>query len=149
MTQRHNAAAQRILLTLLVTWVGCAVTPHYGTFLQGHEQAQYAIATDAASKLSSTYPPESHSIRLERQVDDLFGERLAAELRKQGYSLQERAVHGGEDGMLVRYVLDTLKGTELLRLSIYVPGRRLSRPYAQRSDQVLPNGPWCVEVQDD
>lgn len=142
-------ATQVGVLLVVVVIVGCGATAQYGTFVRGHERAQYAIAADAAVKIAAAYPPETRSIRLEREADDLFGQRLATELRKKGFSLQENAASASERQLQVRYVLDAIKGTDLLRLSIYVPQRRLSRAYAQRSDRVFPDGPWCLEVQDD
>ena len=137
------------IVEFVVILSSCATTAEYGTFLRGHESAQYAIAADAAGKLAAEYTPDGRAIRLERQPDDLFGARFATELRKKGYSLQDGEAVATGPALHLRYVLDAIKGTDLFRLSIFLPRRRLSRAYAERSAQVFPSGPWCVEVQND
>ena len=127
---------------------GCGGTVPYGSFVGGHEQAQAAIAADAANLLSAEYAPDSHSIRLAQDARDAFGRAFAAELRKGGYSVKDTSAPSSEGDLQVRYVIDHLKGTELLRVTIYVQRRRLSRAYAHRQDGLHPAGPWSSGMHD-
>ena len=48
---------------------------------------------------------------------------------------------------LLRYVVDTVKGTDLLRVTIYVRGQTFARAYAERAGGLYPVGPWSVGVR--
>lgn len=71
----------------------------------------------------------------------MFGRSFAGELRKAGFAIRATA---SSDELLVKYVVDVLKGTDLMRATLYVRGRTLSRAYAQRAGALYPVGPWSV-----
>jgi hypothetical protein len=131
-----------LLLALLLA--GCGGAAQYGSFVSGREPAQAAIATDAAKKLAASLPGEGQAVRFAHDATDAFGRGLAAELRKEGFAVRSTP-SGGE--LLVRYVVDAIKGTDMLRATIYVRGRVLSRAYATRSGGLYPVGPWSVGVR--
>ena len=131
-----------LVLALLLS--GCGGAAPYGSFVTGREPAQAAIAADAAKKLAASFPGTGQGIRFSHDATDAFGRGLAAELRKEGFAIR-RAPADGE--LLVRYVVDAIKGTDMLRATIYVRGRTLSRAYAARPGGVFPVGPWSVGVR--
>lgn len=134
---------------IVVALAACSGTAQYGSFVAGQEQVQGALASDAAKKLSVEYTPDSQAIRLVQDAQDPFGRALATELRKAGYSVKDRSAPRSADELHVRYVVDRLKGTRLLRVTVHVQRRRLSRAYGQRADGVYPAGPWSSGVHDE
>jgi hypothetical protein len=134
----------RIVSTFMLALLGCASAAQYGSFVQDKPQAQAAIGTDAAAKLAIDYPPESHTIRIAQEAQDAFGRGFASALRERGYAVQTSSAATSAGELPVRYTVDKIKSTELLRLTLYVQRRLLSRAYAQRSDGVYPAGPWSV-----
>lgn len=132
------------ITTLVLALCGCGGAAQYGSFVQVATQTQAAIAADAARKLAADYDAAQVRVRIAQDARDPFGRSFAAQLRKAGF-----AVKSGEGGAIgaqlrVRYVVDKLKGTDLLRLSLFVERRTLSRAYARRSGAVYPAGPWSI-----
>jgi hypothetical protein len=125
--------------------LGCGGAAQYGSFIEEKPQVQAAIGTDAAKKLARNYPAERHKIWVAQQTEDAFGRGFAAALREQGYAVETGEEQGPGPKLAVRYVLDAVKGTPLLRLTLYVQRRRLSRAYAERPDGLYPAGPWVGE----
>ena len=130
-----------ITLLLAFALAGCSGAMPYGSFVTGREQAQTAIAADAAKELATSFAPADQPLRFAHDTGDAFGRGLVAALRKQGFAVRSTPARGE---FLVRYVVDALKGTELLRATIYVQGRTFSRAYAPRPGGLYPVGPWSV-----
>lgn len=135
----------------IVVLVGCGGAVQYGSFVGGRSEAQAAMALDAARKLATEYAPDSHALRLLHAATDSFGRSFAAELRKAGYAVQDGSADELQDAkarsadeLQVRYVVDQLKGTQLLRVTLYLPRTTLSRAYAERASGVFPVGPWSM-----
>ena len=122
---------------------GCGGAAPYGSFVSGREPAQAAIAADAAKKLAASFGGAGQAIRFAHDATDAFGRGLATELRKEGFAIRSTPADGE---LLVRYVVDAIKGTDMLRATIYVRGRTLSRAYTARSGGLYPVGPWSVGV---
>lgn len=129
------------MLVLALVVAGCGGSVPYGSFVSGREPAQAAIALDAAKELAASLSPTGRSIRFAHDASDAFGRCLAAELRREGYAVRSTPA---KREMLVSYVVDAIKGTDLLRATIYAQGRTFSRAYAERSTGLLPVGPWSV-----
>ena len=98
-----------------------------------------ATARQAASLLVYAGHGSQSSVRFGHDARDAFGRGLAGALRKEGFAIRSTPADGE---LVVRYVVETIKGTERLRVAIYVRGRTLARAYAQRADGVYPVGPW-------
>lgn len=130
-------------LVLALLLAGCGGAGPYGSFVTGRESVQTAIAADAAKELAASFPEEGQGVRFAHDAQDAFGRALAAELRKEGFAIRSAPSHGE---LLVRYVVDVIKGTDLLRATIYVRDRTLSRAYAARRGELYPVGPWSVGV---
>lgn len=130
-------------LVLVLLLAGCGGAVPYGSFVIGREPAQAAIAADAAKKLAASFGGAGQAIRFAHDATDAFGRGLATELRKEGFAIRSTPADGE---LLVRYVVDAVKGTDMLRATIYVRGRTLSRAYALRGDELYPVGPWSVGV---
>src|SRR5690348_2173952 len=126
-------------LVLALLLAGCGGAMPYGSFVSGREPAQAAIAADAAKKLAASFPERGQGIRFAHDARDAFGRGLAADLRKEGFAIRATPADGE---LLMRYVVDTIKGTDMLRATIYVRGRTLSRAYAARPGGLYPVGPW-------
>jgi len=129
----------RLWVTVLIV-SGCASAPQYGSFLQGQHQAQAALAADAASKLSEDYEPQNVGVVYTQQHADPFGRGLSAGLQDAGFAVRRGT--GGPKAFTVRYVVDQIKGTALLRVTMRVRGRVLSRAYATRATGAVAVGPW-------
>jgi hypothetical protein len=130
-------------LVLALLLAGCGGGVPYGSFVTGRDRAQAAIAEDAAKKLAASFRATGQAIRFAHDADDAFGRDLAAELRKEGFAIRSKPADGE---LLVRYVVDVVKGTDFLRATIYVRGRTFARAYAQRAGGLYPVGPWSVGV---
>lgn len=129
---------------LVLVLVGCGGSAQYGSFVDGRARAQAAIAADAATKLRAEFAPDSHSLRLAHTAADVFGRNFVAALRRAGYAVKESSAPLARSELSVRYVVDQLKGTQLLRVTVYVRDRTLSRPYGERASGVYPVGPWSA-----
>lgn len=129
------------LALVLAAIAGCGGAAPFGSFVTGRERVQAAMAADAAKKLASVFTATKKGVRFAHEAGDAFGRNLAGELRKQGFAIRSSA--SGEE-LLVRYVVDELKGTDLMRATIYVRARTFSRAYAQRAGALYPIGPWSV-----
>ena len=129
------------MLALLLA--GCGGAVQYGSFVSGREPAQAAIGADAAKKFAASFRGAGQAIRFGHDARDVFGRGLAAELRKEGFAIVSTRTDGE---LLVRYVVDAIKGTDMLRATIYVRGRTLSRAYTARPGGLYPVGPWSVGV---
>lgn len=132
----------------LLVLVGCGGAVQYGSFVDGRSLAQGVMAADAARKLAIEYAPDSHPLRLPLAATDDFGRNFEAELRRTGYAVQKGPAASSRDELQVRYVVDELKGTDLLRVTLYVQQRTLSRPYAERPRGVYPVAPWTAGGSD-
>jgi hypothetical protein len=130
-------------LVLALLLAGCGGAVPYGSFVIGREPAQAAIAADAAKKLAASFPATGQAIRFAHDARDAFGRDLASELRKEGFAIRSTPADGE---LLVRYVVDAIKGTDSLRATIYVRGQTFARAYAQRASGLFPVGPWSVGV---
>lgn len=133
----------RETLVLALMLAGCGGAAAYGSFVTGREPAEAAIAADAAKKVAASFPATGQAVRFAHDATDAFGRGLAAELRKEGFAIRRTPTDGE---LLLRYVVDAIKGTDLLRATIYVRSRTLSRAYAARPGGLYPVGPWSVGV---
>jgi len=129
---------------LAIALIGCGGAIQYGSFVEGSSRIQAAVAADAAQRLAADYEAEGASIRFAHDARDAFGRSFATELRKAGFAIKDSAGDASDGELGLRYVVDGIKGTDLLRVSLYVDRRALSRAYAQRSGAVYPAGPWSV-----
>ena len=126
-----------VIMSLII---GCSSVPQYGSFLRGRHRAQVALATDSVSKLRRDYAPERVRVVYTQGQADPFGRGLAAGLRQEGYKV--RSGLGGPKAFTVRYVVDRVKNTPLLRVTLFVRGRVLSRAYKEHVDGTVAVGPW-------
>jgi hypothetical protein len=117
----------------------CGGAAPYGSFVTGHEPIQVAIAADAAKKLAAAFPAEGQAIRIGHDARDAFGRGFATALRAEGFAIRATPSDGE---LVVRYVLDEIHGTELLRVTIYVRGQTLARAYEKRASALVPLGLW-------
>jgi hypothetical protein len=129
--------------TLILAFIlaSCGGAAPYGSFITGRQPAQAAIAADAAKEVAASLPSTEQPIRFGHDARDAFGRAFAAALRAQGFALRSTPT---ADEIVVRYVVDLIKGTDLLRATIYLQRRTLSRAYAQRAHGLYPVGPWSV-----
>src|SRR4051812_9628035 len=105
------------LWMLFMVLVGCGGAAQYGDFVHGQPQMQSAIAADAAKKMAIEYAADSHALQIGDNAGDSFGRDLAAELRKAGYAVTADAGSPADGDLRVQYVLDKIKGTDLLRVT--------------------------------
>ena len=136
---------KRWIAVLVCAVAGCAGAPRHGTFVQGQDAALGAVSEDAAGKLRQEFPPDRYAVVLERAEEDAFGKELDSALRKAGYEVLGKRRKGGQ-AVRVRYAVDTVKETMLLRLTMEVGRQQLSRVYVPRSRGVYPAGPWSAAV---
>lgn len=129
---------------LVMALIGCGGSVQYGSFVEGSPRVQAAVAADAAQRLAADYEAEGASIRFAHDASDTFGRSFGTELRKAGFAVKDAANESSGGELSLRYVVDRVKGTDLLRVSIYIDRRTLARAYAQRSGEVYPVGPWSV-----
>lgn len=129
---------------LVMALIGCGGSAQYGSFVEDSPRIEAAVAADAAQRLAADYEPEGASVRFAHDARDTFGRSFATELRKAGFAVMAAAAGASGGELSLRYVVDRVKGTALLRVSLHIDRRALSRAYAQRSGGVYPVGPWSV-----
>jgi hypothetical protein len=121
--------------------VGCAsAPPRYGNFLVGHAEAQAAMALDAAELLLGLLV-EQPRLTLDAPPRDAFGLGLVQQLRDNGLE-PSTVAHKGAPRL--RYAVDQLKRTSLLRVTLVLGTRRLSRAYALKGSTAVAQGPWSI-----
>lgn len=127
-----------LLLSLLTC--GCAATPRHGSFIEGRMGQQQALSQDAAELLAAG-KPEGATFALPEGTADPFGRGLADALRSRGHFVTA----GEKDGALsVRYVVDELRGTDLLRVVLWIGHGVRSRAYRAEGTSLVAAGPWTV-----
>lgn len=141
--------ARVVVIAMLA--VGCSAGPRYGNFVRGQQQAQAEIAADAAERLSLELGDSGEQIVLGHEHGDAFGRSIADELVAVGFELVEAKDARADHGYRLFYVVDRVKGTALLRVTLAVSGRTLSRAYEERDGVTEPAGPWssgAVSMED-
>lgn len=135
-----------VILSLVLLIGGCAANP-YGNFLD--QEGQYSIiASDVLEKLNAEYPPAHTKFSLIQEIDkkDSFGNHLISEMRTQGYGIQEFSEDEAPTGTTLAYTLDQVE--EFYRVTLYINGERLSRPYLIESGSVTPGGSWSLSLME-
>lgn len=138
-----------LLIVSFFVITGCATSP-YGNFTNqktthheiSSQDTHDVIAKDALSQLSSHYPPAKTKLSFIHEIDknDTFGLLLVNKMRISGYAIQEYRKDTDPTGLTFAYTLDQIE--DIYRLTIYIAGQRLSRPYLFESGVVTPSGPW-------
>lgn len=133
------------LALLCSSLFACASTSTGAYLPSAYDSAVSAIAYDAAAKLALEYPPDEHPLSLDSETEGGFDRAFVSSLRQSGFALGSRGNRSG-DMLVVQYAVDQLRGTKLVRLTLFVERRTLSRAYATGSDGVYPAGPWSSGV---
>lgn len=133
------------ILVLLCCSAACASTSTGAYLPSAYDSAVSAIAYDAASKLALEYPPDQHPLELRSETEGRFDRAFISSLRQNGFALGSDANRSGE-ALVVQYAVDQLLGTKLVRVTVFVERRTLSRAYATGTDGVYPAGPWSSGV---
>lgn len=135
-----------IILSLVLLIGGCASNP-YGNFLDKESQYSF-IASDVLVKLNAAYPPAHTKFSLIQEIDkkDSFGNYLISEMRTQGYGIQEYSKEETPTGTTLAYTLDQIE--DFYRVTLYLDGERLSRPYLIESGSVTAGGAWSLSLME-
>lgn len=128
-----------LIAAFLVT--SCASTGTVGVFTP--------IDTAVADGLAEDFVSQTKRLGLDSDDelsvavgDDPMGPALEEKLRTAGFRVSRTSA--SNDDASVRYAVDRLKGTDLLRMTVLVADRRISRVYREEEDRLLPSGPWTV-----
>lgn len=124
---------------------GCASTSTGAYLPSVYDSAVSAIAYDAASKLALEYPPDEHALELRAQTEGSFDRAFVSSLRQSGFALAVAEGRAGE-ALVLQYAVDQLRGTRLVRVTLFIEHRTLSRAYSASVDGVYPAGPWSSGV---
>jgi hypothetical protein len=142
---------RKTALLLLAALAGCAAglkPASHGSFATANPAIDKKMADDAVKKLATLYPPAVTRFELQHAAADPFGTSLVAELRAQGYALQEHksASRSGIDGKggsrALSYVFDQPVGSDLYRITLTIDSQSLSRVYLAKDGSVAPAGYW-------
>jgi hypothetical protein len=98
------------------------------------------MALDAAELLLSLLA-EQPRLTLDSPPRDVFGLSLVQQLRDNGL---EPSTVAHEGAPRLRYAVDQLKGTSLLRVTLALGTRQLSRAYALKGSTAVAQGPWSI-----
>lgn len=131
---------------------GCRERPKvYGNFANV-ESAD--LVHDALTAMLAAYPPAKTRLNLLHEAGDMFGFRLIESMRGNGYAVAEYAgpAKGGKkpavvdspSGLGFGYILDRLKDSDELRVTLRVGDETLSRMYQVQgaAPQYVPVGSW-------
>ena len=132
----------RIFFLIVLLISGCASGP-YGSFIKD-ERSYSPIVSDVLQELDSKYPPAKTNFFMLHKVKDPFGTLFISEMRSKGYAIQEYEEGVELSGISFGYVLDTVEG--FYRITLFINGERLSRPYTNESNTVLPSGSWSLSM---
>lgn len=125
--------------------LACASTSTGAYLPSAYDSAVSAIAYDAAAKIALEYPPDDHPLALDSETESSFDRAFVSWLRQNGFTLKS-AGNRSTDVLVVQYAVDQLRGTKLVRVTLFVEHRTLSRAYATGADGVYPAGPWSSGV---
>jgi len=132
-----------ILSLACCSFFACASTSTGAYLPSAYDSAVSAIAYDAAAKLALEYPPDEHPLDLDAQTEGSFDRAFVSSLRQSGFAL---GPSGSGEALVVQYAVDQLRGTKLVRVTLFVDRRTLSRAYTTSSEGVYPAGPWSLGV---
>jgi hypothetical protein len=124
--------------------LACASTSTGAYLPSTYDSAVSAIAYDAASKLALEYPPDEHALELKAETEGSFDRAFVSSLRQSGFALG--AQRRPNEALVVQYAVDQLRGTKLVRVTLFIEQRTLSRAYTTSSEGVFPAGPWSSGV---
>jgi len=134
------------LCSLFLISLGACATATTGAYLpSSYDAAAPTIAQDAASKLAREYPPDEHRLEVVVDTQGTFDRAFASSLRRSGFAVAATSNASGEP-IVVRYAVDRLRGTKLVRVTLFIDNRTLSRAYASQPSGVYPAGPWSSGV---
>jgi hypothetical protein len=134
-----------ITLLFIMSLLACASTSTGAYLPSAYDSAVSAIAYDAASKLALEYPPDEHALELRAQTEGSFDRAFVSSLRQSGFALSATEARAGE-ALVLQYAVDQLRGTKLVRVTLFLEHRTLSRAYTTSAEGVYPAGPWSSGV---
>lgn len=154
----------RTALVFVFLMSGCATqqsgSPSYGNFVSRASTASHQkMASDAVRQLDALYAPAMTRFDVSQPTADPFGAALVQTLRQHGYALAQTTAlqttpPAGPDsvkptstavernGVTLRYVLDELPGTNLIRLTLQIEDQMLTRAYQVADDGASPASQW-------
>jgi hypothetical protein len=111
----------RIIL-LIFLLVGCTKA-RFGDFTENTPKSHYVvIVNDSLDKLKSLYPPSRNELFLSHKTNTIFEKLLTSELKRKGFVVYESESFVKDKGVhSLAYVIDKFKGTDIFRVSLYVP----------------------------
>ncbi|MEE9102993.1 MULTISPECIES: conjugal transfer protein TrbH [Pseudomonas] len=128
----------------------CAQSP-YGNFAENSTPAiNQQLATATVRQLATLHPPASTRLQIAQQTSDGYGIALVRTLRASGYSVQEfnpqaKAAEPSARAtspLVVNYIIDAPKDSNLYRVTLLVGRESLSRAYAVQNDRLQAAGVW-------
>lgn len=136
---------QQILVLVALLLAACSASTTGAYLPDRYDSAARSIAHDAASKLALEYPPDDHALELVAQTQTTFDRAFASSLRRSGFPM---GLPSGDERerIVVQYAVDQIRGTKLVRVTMFVDHRTLSRAYAPKPGGVYPAGPWSSGV---
>ena len=136
---------RRLLALLALALLGCASAPGYGNYVANYpSKAAASVAADAVALVLKQHPEQGLRFRFAHEVHDAFGEQLADALRQRGHSVSVSSSRQEPGEHTLKYVLDPIKGTNLVRLMLTVNNIELARAYRKSADgAAVPVGPWA------
>lgn len=137
----------RMLFALLACLAGCASGP-YGNFTEHSTPAlNQRLATDSARQLTALRPPASTRLQIGQEAGDGYGVALVRSLRAAGYSVQEfspqaKPSSAANAPLLVNYIVDAPRNSNLYRVTLQYGRESISRAYIVQNDGLQPAGVW-------
>lgn len=132
-----------LIVLILVALSGCA--KQYGNFIHEDKNEAWlnrALASEFAQLLNKQNPPAWTKVTFKHETEDLFGQSLVNDLRRDGYAVAEFHPDNQQtDGIKVYYKVDHYDTNEFL-VSVFVGKKRLSRVYATNQNSLMPISSW-------
>lgn len=152
------------ILAIACGLLGGCVSPvldqQYGNFGGFTAEYELVIANESADRIAAVFPPSQTRLNLRQPTPDAFGVALVANLRAKGYAISEYAAgvaplgtenpsqmnrdQRADAGIDMNYILDH-PDPDLLRVTVFVAQRSLSRAYTTTRGRLIPFGAWVVK----
>ncbi|MGJ0637193.1 conjugal transfer protein TrbH (plasmid) [Xenorhabdus bovienii] len=146
-----------LLLTLLIINLSGCMTSPYGNYASAPLSFDQKMAEDTVKQLVFLYPPAHtrFNIKHKQSLTDAYGVHLVKKLRLKGYAVVEvshnekktnsRIVHSSNSEMDFAYIIDSIKNTNLYRVTIIVGKQTISRAYVSQNGNVYPSVSWAIK----
>lgn len=134
---------KNFLLIFVVLAICSCTNMNYGVLTEVNPSIEVIMARDCVKQIEKVKPPARTTFKISQKTNSSFGKHLINELRERGFGIQEVTNHNIKANF--SYVIDKLSSNGLIRVSLWVEEKVLSRAYLIKNGTLIPVGTWTVK----